>query len=463
LNPIIFCDQLRMDFYTERKSMAGAGGKLYPIDEVMCGLSGKDRGDDGAIHQVNRQKDCGWTLGMGRIDWSDVSFALREFVSNAIDSAVQEGEIKLVQAYINDRYAKEGAFAESKEIIDEVIASYKANYSDVSVDIVEENQVRAKAGTTRVYIPVNDTVEDFQKNLGKWFLHFSEPELVNSTLLPKANRNLMAGHVGPVIYRRGVRVREFSLSNLKSLFDYNVNDLEIDESRNANDGSALASAGRALAVSDVDVIKKYLIAILTETPMWESTFGYYEFQNIAKNLDNWALAVESVFGSNVVFVGNENKIAEEAAARKGYKVVRLPYELYGQFSYQTCGRFRTIHSILDRDDIAGRELCEASESMQESVNRIWSRLESINYTFGKPCPPVSGFRYLVHAEGKTNGYYWRDGIYLNDTLGAGMEMDQVSLEEIAHHITGATDNSRDFQEFLLSVAVRWMLQESVVN
>ena len=30
----------------------------------------------------------------------------------------------------------------------------------------------------------------------------------------------------------------------------------------------------------------------------------------------------------------------------------------------------------------------------------------------------------------------------------------VALEEVAHYVTGATDNSRDFQNFLLDLAVK---------
>jgi len=31
---------------------------------------------------------------------------------------------------------------------------------------------------------------------------------------------------------------------------------------------------------------------------------------------------------------------------------------------------------------------------------------------------------------------------------------KVALEEVAHYVTGATDNSRDFQDFLLDLSVK---------
>ena len=40
-----------------------------------------------------RKQDLGWTLGMGQVDWSNnVNMAIREFVANAIDRTVKQGD-----------------------------------------------------------------------------------------------------------------------------------------------------------------------------------------------------------------------------------------------------------------------------------------------------------------------------------------------------------------------------------
>ena len=77
---------------------------------------------------------------------------------------------------------------------------------------MEESQVRAKKDHTRVFLPLNAEVLEFYNNLGKWFLHFSEPESLSKAILPKKNRNL-GDRKAAVIYRRGVRVREFECSD----------------------------------------------------------------------------------------------------------------------------------------------------------------------------------------------------------------------------------------------------------
>ena len=77
----------------------------------------------------------------------------------------------------------------------------------VKIEIVDETQVRAKRDHTRVFIPLTPDVLDFFNNLGRWFLHFSEPESLDKAILPKKNRNL-GDRKAAVIYRRGVRVRD---------------------------------------------------------------------------------------------------------------------------------------------------------------------------------------------------------------------------------------------------------------
>ena len=102
----------------------------------------------------------------------------------------------------------------------------------MKIEIVEEARSGQRENHTRVFLPLNAEVLEFYNNLGKWFLHFSEPESLSKAILPKKNRNL-GDRKAAVIYRRGVRVREFESSIPESLFDYNLNDLTIDESRKA--------------------------------------------------------------------------------------------------------------------------------------------------------------------------------------------------------------------------------------
>lgn len=211
LSPVVFAGTLKLEFSTRPQTVAdNQASKDFARVVVKYGgtdpISGTSR---------TSTEDLGFVLDYGKQDWQEIVLALREFVSNAIDRSIRE----------------------------------KGDWSGVKVEIVDESQVRAKRGSTRVFLPMNAEVLEFFNNLGKWFLHFSEPNSLNRAILPKRNRNL-GERKAAVIYRRGVRVREFESSDTESLFDYNLNDLTIDESRRASDWDVKHHCGQALGNAD---------------------------------------------------------------------------------------------------------------------------------------------------------------------------------------------------------------------
>src|SRR5207245_7346132 len=112
-------------------------------------------------------EELGFVLDYGKQDWNEVALALREFVSNAIDRSIREW----------------------------------GDWSGVRIEVVDEAQVRARRDYTRVFVPLSAEVLEFYNNLGRWFLHFSEPASLRQGILPKANGNLGARHAA-VLYRK---------------------------------------------------------------------------------------------------------------------------------------------------------------------------------------------------------------------------------------------------------------------
>ena len=55
------------------------------------------------------------------------------------------------------------------------------------------------------------------------------------------------------------------------------------------------------------------------------------------------------------------------------------------------------------------------------------------------------------------GYYEGGTVYINKEHDTSH---QTMLEETAHYLTGATDNSRDFQDFAFLVASRLMKRQA---
>src|SRR5215831_3688960 len=240
LSPVVFAGTLRLEFATRPQTVADSQASKE-FARVVVKYGGTDQ-----ITGASRSstEDLGFVLDYGKQDWQEVALALREFVSNAIDRSIRE----------------------------------KCDWSGVKVEIVDEGQVRAKRDHTRVFVPMNADVLEFFNNLGKWSLHFSEPEALGKAILPKENRNL-GERKAAVIYRRGVRVREFESSDTESLFDYNLNDLTIDESRRASDWDVKHHCGRALGSADKGILALLFDRLMnSDKAVWEFGFDTYSLQ-----------------------------------------------------------------------------------------------------------------------------------------------------------------------------------------
>ena len=430
LQPIVFAGNLKLEFSTRPQVVTDSQASKR-FERVVVKYGGTD------VNGVNRSstEDLGFVLDFGQLDWNDVAMGLREFVSNAIDRSIRE----------------------------------KGDWSGVVVDVVGESQVRAKAGYTRVFVPLTPEVLAFYNNLGKWFLHFSEPENLGKAILPKSNRNL-GDRKAAVIYRRGVRVREFESSDTESLFDYNLDNLTIDESRKASDWDVKHHSGKSLSNSDSKTLAILFERLLTsEKSYWEFGFDLYSLEpaynetseSIANRKKAWQDAFEAIAGEDSVLT---SKATVNQLERKGYKPVVAPESL---ISAAGLYGVKTASKVLSSDELSGREITNATPDAQAAVDYIWELIEEVGLTSGKNKPEVRSFSSILDAGTMLNGYYRDQIVYINRDLAGGDasllagsnalsdRLLKVALEEIAHYATnGATDNSRDFQDYVLEVAVR---------
>lgn len=441
LSPIVFAGNLKLEFGTRPQTM-DTGISSHNFERVFVKFGGKDS------NGVNRSatEDLGFVLDYGATDWLNVDLALREFVSNSIDRAVEEGEVKFIAQH------------EDPDL--ETYRKTAKDYQNVVVEVVNESQVRAKAGFTRVFIPMNTDVFAFYNNLGKWFLHFSEPELLNQEILPKSNRNLGESRTA-VVYRRGVRVREFTSSDTPSLFDYNLQNLDLDESRKVDDWAVLYAAGKAISCADENTVARIFQSFLDEGRYWEHSFGNYGLESglySGKQRDVWKAAFERVAGANSV-ISTESGGAN--AIRKGYNVVSAP-ESFVQAA-EMAG-ILTPAKVLSQDDREGREIFEATPDAFAAVEFVWSIVEKYGVTNGKIRPQVKTFRKIMDGCGQTLGFYRDDTVYINQDIAASgsehvglhaltQQLLVTVAEEVIHHVTGASDFSKDVQNFTMNLMI----------
>lgn len=430
IQPIVYCGLTRLEFFTE-KMPVNDGLTEHDFHKVMCRITGKIEDKS-----VNRVVDCGFTTEYGVQDWNNIDMALREFISNAIDRTERQ----------------EGDFQPSLK------------NGHLSIFVVNQNKVRAKAGFTRVYVPYITEVIRYHSELGKRFLHFSEPENLDRKLLPKKNRNFHSDSA--VIYKNGVFVRE--VADLPSIFDYNFSsELELDESRNVNDWRVKEAAGYAFRDAEAQDLATIFRSLMGHQEYWEhdlernhlSTRFVYDTDKVDRIKENWKSGWELAAGTGVMC--SQEMFIMEIVEKKGYHAVPIRATSWLEAA-NIIGSIPTYTKIISSHEASGITLVPPTDWALKSVNMVWQWLESAKLTFGKSKPKIECFEKAMSAGQTLNGFYNDDTVYINKSCadnGINKFLLKVALEEVAHHITDATDMSRDFQDYLLKLVVELCLND----
>jgi len=421
LKLLIYCGKTRLEF-TTRDDMMDDGLVKKSIKRVVCRLGGTS----------TRTIDMGWCLDFGAIDWTDLAMALREFVANAIDRTVRE----------------KGDFVPS--LLDEVLR----------VAVVEDNTVRARDGYTRVYVQVNDDVQRFYGELPRRFLHFSSrPELVKESLLPKADRNL-SGKRTAMIYKEGVLIREIAKDEEASVYDYNFHDgeLRLDESRNSSEYEIKGAAARLFRRATPQQLAPVFKSLVAQEQTYEATFdSYYMASSYSdpepEQKQAWQQAWELAAGSQAVLCDATLGHVAEFVKKKG--LVAKPVKAVSWISAAARCGVKTAASVLDGHEANGKQIVPATDAAIRAVDIVWSWLQEINMTQGKAKPKVGCFRDIMQAGCEVMGYYCDGMVYFNESVAGALNkyLLRVAVEEVAHFVTGATDMSRDFQDYLIQCLV----------
>lgn len=405
LVPEVHIGNLKMSFGTEPLSLED--GSMH--HQVSVRYGGKTA--DGKA--VSRKEKLSYTTGMGELDWTDVGMAVREFVSNALDGLTKQG----------------------------------LGVSDLVIDVVDNP--RAKSGCTSVFIPLSPEIQKVYMDLPNRFLHFRKGIDLKNKVLPK----LYPHELKTRIYKQGVLVH---VSDVPSTFDYNLGDeLKLDESRNASSWDVQyscaialkAEASRENAVSllrdvcdgsDKDWFEKKLTADYLSCT--------FESESVkASRGKMWQGAIEEVFGKNAVVcsTGMHNDMIKH----KGYVPVNLPNN-FDRMVSSLLGVRREV-DILNGLERQGRVEMPATAEMQKMTDDWWDVIVKYGMTNGRNKPPVKAFKENMEGGSQINGEYAEGVIWLRWDLDGSLHMDTVTLEELAHHCSGATDMSRDFQEWIL--------------
>jgi len=420
----IYCGKTRLDFFTKEETI-GDGLTEKTVNKVMCRLGGTS----------SRTHDCGWCLDFGSIDWNDTAMALREFISNAIDRTIRE----------------------KNDFIQPLSGG------DLAVIPQTEDQRRAKDGFTRIYIEMSPEVQRYYGELPSRFLHFSAiPAQVGMSLLPKADRNLGDGSLTPMIYRNGVLVREINDVKRPSLFDYNFkpHELSIDECRNSSEFATRAACAKLIRKATKGQLAIIFKSLGRQDDIFEAELdSYYLCPTYADPTteektawqDGWKEANGDAILCDATTTGS--KEIAEVVQKKGHLTKSIKAPAWAQ----NAKRFgiKTAETVLSHNEQKGRDEIPATAAANAAVDEVWGWLETLKMTQGKPRPNVCCFRDIMSGECSCHGYQDGDWVYLReDHCGARTKfLLKVALEECVHYVTDATDNSRDFQSFILDMFV----------
>ena len=430
LKVVVYCGKTRLDFQTRDDEIDdGLTRKL--VKRVMCKLGGTS----------TRTIDLGWVLDFGAIDWTDLGMALREFISNAIDRTLREENGEFIPALSDGR---------------------------LCVTPVEDEKVKAKDGYTRVYVELNEEVQRYLNELPKRFLHFSgRPEQVKQSFLPKATRNLN-GKKTAVIYRAGVWVREIEEATDDSVYDYNFKqaELQIDECRNSSDYTIKAAIAKLYRKASAPELVPVFKALVDQRPTFEDTLDPHYIcpsweTPQPEQQKNWQQAWQAVAG-DAVLCGPSATIVE-FVERKGYtaKPIRADNIVTAAARFGV----KTDAQVLTENEKQGREKLPATSAAIEAVDTVWGWLVNLNMTNDKAKPVVGCFRDVMNGGSRLLGFCDDTGVYIAEDHASGVTkmVLKTALEEVTHWVTGATDTSRDFQDFLLRVVVEIASEIAVVS
>ncbi len=278
-------------------------------------------------------------------------------------------------------------------------------------------------------------------------------------------RSIRNIHNGPArVYRKGVLVGQFGN---RSLFDYNLKDITLNESRNVDSYTAQTTCARALGTCGYTrALNQFIAAKVSEQEVWETEFSEYYLKpdntyslsaerKAAANLA-WSNAIKETLGDSVVC---ETETTHRMIAARGLPVVALKGDFASLLKQYGA---KSSDGVLNVHELEGRELTAATENVLRTLDRVWQMLLDVDMTMGKDKPAVQCFHQNTLSEGASYGYY-RFGdscVYIRSDISedVGMQLFTTMIEEVAHYITQSNDMTRDFQEFAFKLAAKLALK-----
>lgn len=291
------------------------------------------------------------------------------------------------------------------------------------------SEVQPEHGYTKIYIEQGEALKDLTDN---WSNYFSN----NRTVIFESDKHNVlhkAGDESFTVFRKGIRAYR---NRQKSLFDYDVKTLQINESRVAeHDFEARQRSAEALALcTDEDALRH---------------FGHASDDFIEKDPLFWSYIFDDTFGGKfsdtwLKVFKDKRIVPQEYGGFYGLtsNTVTLPEKLckhlYDQFKdeLQIIGTTKEAYMIVDED--------------VEFLRPAMEKLEKVG--FGHPLDRVKIAKF---KDDDILGLADNGLVLISEKIKSptyqGMTL-SVLFEEVAHTKSGYSDNTRQFQDYIINLA-----------
>ena len=137
------------------------------------------------------------------------------------------------------------------------------------------------------------------------------------------------------------------------------------------------------------------------------------------------------------------------ARRQGYIVIEISSNAW--YSALCAAGIKSVFDVLANVNSKGHILREPTAEEEATLDRVWQWLELVELTNGKAKPELKLYEQTMQGESVCKGYYANGVVHIHneDNLNC-----QTYLEELAHHVTGSGDYSRDFQDYAFRLSVK---------
>jgi hypothetical protein len=230
---------------------------------------------------------------------------------------------------------------------------------------------------------------------------------------------------------------------MASMFDYSIKDLKMTESRSVDPYTAYCGMSHILSKCDDEIIQRQILKAVADHDK------VAEVSRLTSYMDfdvSWKRTFDLMHGPKGVICN----VAQEVSrlSERGYTPVYI--KAYEWFDALVKLGVKRANDVLVTSQEDGLDFIDPPTETKDTFEKLYHRLVINRLVNNKSRPKLKVFTQTGSEESVTiNGFYKDGTVHVNQRILGSREERVTILEEICHHVTGANDCTRDFQNWTL--------------